>query len=100
LEFLYKTSYCKGGSAMAYEAKHAFGNSENLSKALETGAIDAHDILLLDGDTEPKIGWVNEKGEVRIVKNSSVDTEEVEEVIELKLANAAISNEDIEGLFD
>jgi hypothetical protein len=42
---------------MSNEAKHAFGNSENLSEALENGSVDKFDILLLDGDTDPKIGW-------------------------------------------
>lgn len=130
---------------MSSQAKHAYGNSENLMKAVESGAVDAYDILFLDGDTDPKIGWVDKDGNVKIVKSgggssivrvdelptsdgdinaiyvynnecyiwdgtkcvpatSTVDTEEVEETIDArideKLAESAVSNEDIEELFD
>lgn len=54
---------------MADRARHAFGNSANLSTALESGAIDAYDILFLDGDTEPKVGWVDKNGVVRLVQD-------------------------------
>lgn len=54
---------------MADRAKHAFGNSENLTTALESGAIDAYDILFLDGETEPKIGWVDKNGVIRLVQD-------------------------------
>ncbi len=56
---------------MAMKAKHAFGSSENLQNALNSGAIDAYDILFLDGDTEPKVGWVDKNGEVRLVSNET-----------------------------
>lgn len=89
---------------MGNEAKHAFGNSENLTDAINRGSIDKFDILLLDGDTDPKIGWVDEKGEVKIVKNTSIDTEDVEVVVDSKiderLAESVVSNEDIEKLFE
>lgn len=125
------------------QAKHAYGNSENLMRAVENGSVDAYDILFLDGDTDPKIGWVDKNGEVKIVKNggnqivrvdelptsngdanvmyvynnqcymwdgnkcvlvsSSVESEEAQEIIETKveekLAESAITNEDIENLF-
>ena len=54
---------------MADRARHAFGNSANLDAALQSGAIDAYDILFLDGDTEPKIGWVDKNGVVRLVED-------------------------------
>ena len=54
---------------MSSQAKHAYGNSENLMKAVESGAVDAYDILFLDGDTDPKIGWVDKDGNVKIVKS-------------------------------
>lgn len=57
---------------MADKAKHAYGNSSNLSQAISSGAVDAYDILLLDSDTEPKIGWVTKEG-LPVV----VDTEKV-----------------------
>ena len=54
-------------------SKHAFGNSGNVESALNSGKIDAYDILYLDGDTnEPKIGWVNKEGKTVIV-----DTEKI-----------------------
>lgn len=54
---------------MAERAKHAFGNSANLQTALDAGAIDAYDILFLDGDTEPKVGWVDKNGVIRLVQD-------------------------------
>lgn len=56
---------------MADKAKHAFGQSSNLEAALQSGAIDAYDILFLDGDTEPKVGWVDKNGIVRMVENKT-----------------------------
>lgn len=53
-------------------AKHAFGNSENLEVALQDNKIDSYDILFLDGDTEPKIGWVDKNKVIRIVDNDKV----------------------------
>ena len=54
------------------KTKHAFGNSENLEIAMQENKIDSYDILFLDGDTEPKIGWVDKNKIVRLV-----DTEKV-----------------------
>lgn len=73
-------------------AKHAFGNSQDLQKALDSGKIDAYDILFLDGDTEPKIGWIDAKGEIRLVQNEA-DFSELETLIAAK-ADAA----DVEAL--
>ena len=84
---------------MSNEAKHAFGNSENLSKALENGSVDKFDILFLDGDTNPKIGWVDEKGEIKIAQGGSVDSEEIDTMIDEKLAESVVTSEDIEELF-
>jgi hypothetical protein len=53
------------------KARHAFGNSANLESALQSGAIDAYDILFLDGDTEPKVGWVDKNGVIRIVEDKA-----------------------------
>lgn len=64
---------------MAERARHAFGSSENLQNALNSGVIDAYDILFLDGDTEPKVGWIDKNGDVKIVNNetdlSSIEAE-------------------------
>lgn len=56
---------------MANRARHAFGNSSNLSAALQAGTIDSYDILFLDGDTEPKVGWVDKQGAIRIVQDKT-----------------------------
>ena len=50
-------------------SRHAFGSSKNISNALESKAINEYDILFLDGDTEPKIGWVDSNGVVRLIED-------------------------------
>jgi len=70
---------------MAERAKHAFGSSENLQSALNSGVIDAYDILFLDGDTEPKVGWVDKNGVARIVENGTdVDLSGIESELATK----------------
>lgn len=54
------------------KSKHAFGNSANLQSALDSGAVDAYDILFLDGDTDPKVGWVDASGVVRMLDNDCI----------------------------
>lgn len=49
------------------EFKVSFGQSANIDKALSEGLIDKYDLLLLDGEVEPKIGWVDKNGNSRIV---------------------------------
>ena len=90
------------------KAKHAFGTSENLQNALDSGVIDAYDILFLDGDTEPKVGWIDKNGDVKIVKNETdlsgieaqiatkANSEDVK-TLESQLANKADASE-IEAL--
>ena len=68
---------------MAMKAKHAFGSLSDVQKALNLGKIDSYDILFLDGDTEPKIGWIDAKGEFRLVKNEA-DFSELEAIIAKK----------------
>ena len=53
-------------------SKHGFGSLTNVASALQAGKIDAYDILFLDGDTEPKIGWVDKDGNFRLVKSDCV----------------------------
>lgn len=67
---------------MAEKAKHAFGESKNLENAISQGLIDAYDILFLDGDTDPKIGWIDKSGNVRIAedKNQIIRVEELPSV--------------------
>lgn len=77
---------------MADRAKHAFGNLADVQAALEAGKINAYDILFLDGDTEPKVGWIDKNGIFRLVENET-DFSELEAVIATK-ADA----EDVEAL--
>lgn len=53
---------------MANKAKHAFGASSSVDAALQAGTIDAYDILFLDGDTAPKVGWIDKNGNKVIVE--------------------------------
>ena len=69
------------------KAKHAFGSSTGVEVALQNGKIDAYDILFLDGDTEPKIGWIDKGGTFRLVKNESTDLSGIEAELKTK-ANA------------
>lgn len=53
-------------------SRHAFGNLVDVIAALEANKIDEHDILFLDGDTNPKIGWIDKNKNVRLVENECV----------------------------
>lgn len=79
-------------------AKHAFGKSENLQNALDSGAIDAYDILFLDGDTDPKIGWVTKNGEAVVVPSVSEVKGQVAD-LETELANK-VSAEEVDTKID
>ena len=68
---------------MAMKAKHAFGNLADVEKALKDGKINNYDILFLDGNTSPKIGWIDGKGEFRLVENET-DFSELEALIAKK----------------
>ena len=68
---------------MAEKARHAFGQSSGVEAALAAGKIDAYDILFLDGDTEPKVGWIDKNGvfrlavgEAQIVRVDEIPTQE------------------------
>lgn len=56
---------------MANKAKHAFGNSNSIEAAKAANKIDAFDILFLDGDTEPKVGWLDKNGEICIAEGKT-----------------------------
>ena len=77
---------------MADRAKHAFGKLADVQAALDAGKINAYDILFLDGDTEPKVGWIDKNGVFRLVENEA-DFSELEAVIATK-ANTS----DVEAL--
>lgn len=53
-------------------SRHAFGNYLNVLTAIESGKIDEFDVLFLDGDTEPKIGWVDKNKNFRLVDTECV----------------------------
>ena len=52
-------------------ARHAFGSSQNIEEAKQANKIDAFDILFLDGDSDPKIGWLDKSGNTVIVPNAT-----------------------------
>lgn len=54
---------------MPNKAKLAFGSSQNIATALESGVINERDVLFLDETTDnPKIGWISKTGETVIVE--------------------------------
>lgn len=53
-------------------SKHAFGSLSGIANALSIGKIDAYDILFLDGDTNPKIGWIDKDSNFRLVDTECV----------------------------
>ena len=64
---------------MSNKAKHAFGDSERIAAALESGAINARDILFLDENTDnPKVGWITKDGKVVIAESHKEDVLDVE----------------------
>lgn len=63
---------------MAKKARHVYGASSAVEQAKQDSKIDAYDILFLDGETKPTVGWLDKNGETRIVdveKVIHVDTE-------------------------
>lgn len=56
---------------MAKKAKHAFGQSSAIEAAKQANKVDNFDILFLDGDTDPKVGWIDGQGVTRIVQNKN-----------------------------
>ena len=75
-------------------ARHAFGSSQNLEAAMQSGKVDAFDILFLDGDTDPKVGWVTKDGKPVVMKSTS---ELKGQVAELKTEIATkVSAEEVE----
>lgn len=63
-------------------SKHGFGNLADVLNALKDGKIDAYDILFLDGDTEPKIGWIDKNNNFRLVESKCVTVVEGESLPE------------------
>lgn len=77
------------------KAKHAFGNTSNIEAAKQANKIDAFDILFLDGDTDPKIGWLDAQGNTVIVPNKT-DLSGVEAEIATKANAKDVANLEVE----
>lgn len=56
---------------MPNKAKHAFGSLSGVENALANNKINAYDILFLDGDTDPKVGWIDKNGVFRLVESKN-----------------------------
>ena len=71
---------------MANKTKFGFGNSENLEQAIQSGKLNARDILLLDENTDkPKFGWIDKNGKPVILTDEKADLSKVEaEIAELE----------------
>ena len=73
---------------MAKKAKHAFGALERIDAALQSGSIDAYDILFVkDSEGKPHVGWIDKNGNKVIVEEEDeiiiVDGESLPESGEL-----------------
>ena len=72
---------------MADKAKHAYGSRKNLDAAIASGAVDAYDLLFLNGEGEsPAIGWVDKNGNPIIISPTD-DLAQFESQIEEELAS-------------
>ena len=67
---------------MADKAKFAFGSLANLTQALDSGAVDAFDLLCLYDDGVARIGWVNKNGEPVLIDVPNDDVLLVDELPE------------------
>ena len=64
---------------MANKTKFGFGSSANLEQAIQSGKLNARDIILLDEDTDnPKFGWIKRNGEAVILIDEKADLSKVE----------------------
>lgn len=74
------------------KAKHAYGSRKNLPAAIESGAVDAYDVLFLQGEGEtPAVGWIDKDGNPVIVESTDLSG------VEAELAKKA-NSEDVETL--
>jgi hypothetical protein len=74
------------------KARHAFGQSSGIENAKQENKIDAFDILFLDGDTAPKVGWLDSQGNTVIVDHRP-DLAKVEAELEAEIATKADTTE-------
>ena len=82
----------------ANRAKHAFGKSDSIEAAKQANKIDAFDILFLDSDTDPKVGWLDSQGNTVIVPSVSEVKGQVAD-LETELANK-VSAEEVDAKID
>lgn len=55
------------------KAKHAYGSRANLEAAIQSGKVDAYDVLFLNGEGEnPAIGWVDKDKNPIIIENTDI----------------------------
>lgn len=82
------------------KSRHAFGSEKDIEKALQSGAVDAYDILFLD---EGKIGWIDGEGNTIIVNGPEGGVTEivVDKKIDVAIEEAAgYTDSKIEGALD
>lgn len=77
------------------KAKHAFGSSSSIEAAKQANKIDSFDILFLDGDTDPKIGWLDAQGNTVIVPNKT-DLSGVEAELATKANSSDVTELEVE----
>lgn len=79
---------------MADKAKHAYGSRKNLEAAIASGAIDAYDVLFLNGEGEtPAIGWMDKDGKPVIVETDLSGIEADISALEGQIATKADAKE-------
>ena len=89
------------------KAKHAFGNSSGIEAALQSGKINDFDILFLDSETDPKVGWIKDGKPVIIDPKADLSGIEAElatkataekvEALESQIA-AKVDAEDVQAM--
>lgn len=75
-------------------SKHGFGAYEDVSSAIESGAVDEHDLLLTkDAEGNPHFGWVEKDGNPIFLDTDTSEIEANVEALESEIASKANSDE-------
>lgn len=75
-------------------SRHGFGAYENVSSAIESGAVDEHDLLLTkDAEGNPHFGWVEKDGNPIFLDTDTSEIEANVEALESEIASKANSDE-------
>lgn len=85
---------------MADKTRFAFGDSSRVQESIDSGKLDEYDILLLDGETDPKIGWVDANGVFRLVKNGGSTGESVKEIVRVSELPTENGDENVVYIFN